>query len=773
MNTPRSTAGPDLDVAERFVTALTGAPETACTWQVFDESARKDHLKAANRHGTLKEVAPWLAAKSEEGCGIFVCVNETDLKGRKKANVTKVRAFFIDKDKGKLPAWHLPPSIIVQSVRGAHAYWLVNDGDGALKNFGDAQKALASYYDSDVSVSDLPRVMRVPGFLHRKGAPQKVVRVEADGQRLYGFADVLRGLTVPSRTAGRARSEKRRPFEGLNSDFQPGRHGDWRKIDLPGLFKAAGLYRRDLGQGKHAVVCPWGAEHTDANTDLDSSDTSTVIWAAENGGKPGFNCLHSHCVSAGRKLPHVLDVLRHDVGAAQHNADMRQGTAASATASQAGPATSQARPIDWPVSFTTKDGEIRPSKVHLENTAALLTAYGIQVRHDLMRHRMKIVVPWLNVAPEREENAALSTAIDLAERHGLSERYTLRHLPLLATEYHPAGSWVRSKPWDGTDRVSPLLASVKLRPGADAALAELLLRRWLVGCVCAAVHDKELFPAFKPQGVLTLQGAQAQGKTSWLLALAPKGSGWIAEGLDLDPHDRDSVQRLTGYWIAELGEVDATFKKADLAALKAFIIRDIDVYRTAYERREERVPRRTMLAATVNRPDFLVDPTGNRRFWTVPVESLDFNHGLDMQQVWAQVLDITIKGERWWLDQGEQQRLAVSNSAYEVPNPLRDEVDDAFRILAATSPKSSWMSLADIAGTLPSFSGRSPTAQDLTALARVLVGMGAERGPSKGHTASGNKWPVAPRTPAGVQPSTAALNTPGTQSGSPFSTKKP
>ena len=380
---------------------------------------------------------------------------------------------------------------------------------------------------------------------------------------------------------------------------------------------------------------------------------------------------------AGRKLPDVLDVLGYDVGAAQHKADMRQWTAASAAASQAGPTASQDLQIEWPVKFTSKDGEIRPSKVHLENTAALLTAYGIQVRHDLMQHRMKIEVPWLEVAPERAENAALSTVIDLAERHGLSERYTLRHLPLLATEYHPAGEWIRSKPWDGTDRVSALLASVKPRPGADAALADLLLRRWLVGCVCAAVHDQGMFPTFKPQGVLTLQGAQAQGKTSWLLALAPKGSGWIAEGLDLNPHERDSLQRLTAYWIVELGELDATFKKADLAALKGFIIRDIDVYRAAYERREERVPRRTMVAATVNRSDFLVDPTGNRRFWTVPVESLDFNHGLDMQQVWAQLLDMAIKGERWWLDKGEQQVLAalILNSRRKVHREVFESLD--------------------------------------------------------------------------------------------------
>lgn len=50
------------------------------------------------------------------------------------------------------------------------------------------------------------------------------------------------------------------------------------------------LYIRDLGSGKHAVVCPWAAEHT-----TETGDTSTVIFDGTNGRPQAFVCKHSHC----------------------------------------------------------------------------------------------------------------------------------------------------------------------------------------------------------------------------------------------------------------------------------------------------------------------------------------------------------------------------------------------------------------------------------------------------------------------------------------------
>jgi len=162
----------DLDAADRFSSLLAG--EGPVTFQTFDDDEeRKDPKLARILHGTLHTRADELGCLNEQGAGVFMMVNEGDLKGRKAGNVVRVRAVFVDLDGAPVePVVEAVPEphIIVESSPGRfHAYWVVNDVP--LDRFSFIQKALARRYGADSSVSDLCRVMRVPGFWHRKGEP--------------------------------------------------------------------------------------------------------------------------------------------------------------------------------------------------------------------------------------------------------------------------------------------------------------------------------------------------------------------------------------------------------------------------------------------------------------------------------------------------------------------------------------------------------------------------------------------------------------------------
>ncbi|MBK7742771.1 MAG: hypothetical protein IPI40_03355 [Betaproteobacteria bacterium] len=92
---------------------------------------------------------------------------------RTAANVVQVRALFVDLDGPPITpvlTSSLPPDWVVQSSPDRwHAYWKVQDC--ALGAFTAAQSALAIKFGGDPAVKDLPRVMRVPGFVHRKVTP--------------------------------------------------------------------------------------------------------------------------------------------------------------------------------------------------------------------------------------------------------------------------------------------------------------------------------------------------------------------------------------------------------------------------------------------------------------------------------------------------------------------------------------------------------------------------------------------------------------------------
>ncbi len=155
-----------LNDAMQFVERLTGSPDTPCTWQTFDD-AGKDRSLARCLHGPIASHWDTLMGLSARGAGVFVTVAETDLAGRRAANIIRVRALFVDADNGPpAVAWHVMPDIIIDGRAGLHAYWLVDDCP--LDAFPSAQKRLASYYGTDPAVHDLPRVMRLPGTINRK-----------------------------------------------------------------------------------------------------------------------------------------------------------------------------------------------------------------------------------------------------------------------------------------------------------------------------------------------------------------------------------------------------------------------------------------------------------------------------------------------------------------------------------------------------------------------------------------------------------------------------
>ena len=122
-------------------------------------------------------------------------VNEGDGQGRSKENVVRVRAVFVDDDNGKpgglekLKAAFPPPHIIVESSPGKyHGYWFVSDMP--LDQFTPMQTKLAAKFGSDPAIKDLPRVMRLPGFLHQKGEPFMTRIVEINEAPPYTMAEL-------------------------------------------------------------------------------------------------------------------------------------------------------------------------------------------------------------------------------------------------------------------------------------------------------------------------------------------------------------------------------------------------------------------------------------------------------------------------------------------------------------------------------------------------------------------------------------------------------
>jgi hypothetical protein len=177
---------PDLIQASAFLDALD--PGANFTFQNFPEGDTPSTMSPTILHGTLKEHAARLTLLNNAGHGIFVMINEGDLKGRAARNVIRVRALFVDSDNGPIQPLldaAIAPHIAVESSPGkGHGYFLVNDCP--LDKFKERQHALAARFNGDRAVCDLSRVMRLPGFFHLKNAvpfQTRLIKPATKGQK--------------------------------------------------------------------------------------------------------------------------------------------------------------------------------------------------------------------------------------------------------------------------------------------------------------------------------------------------------------------------------------------------------------------------------------------------------------------------------------------------------------------------------------------------------------------------------------------------------------
>lgn len=201
-----SVVSPDSGAAAEFLAWLD--PESpSFTFQTFDDSADKRLELARVLNGWLDRHALELQRLQRAGAGVFVIINETDLLGRTTENIKRVRALFVDLDGApleQLGRFSLTPSCIVDSSPGRfHAYWLVEGVD--LDAFKPLQQRLALLVGGDKAVCDLPRVMRLPGFLHQKGEPFLTTASLPTERLVYSRDEVVAALECAGSEAPGAR----------------------------------------------------------------------------------------------------------------------------------------------------------------------------------------------------------------------------------------------------------------------------------------------------------------------------------------------------------------------------------------------------------------------------------------------------------------------------------------------------------------------------------------------------------------------------------------
>lgn len=332
-------------------------------------------------------------------------------------------------------------------------------------------------------------------------------------------------------------------------------------------------------------------------------------------------------------------------------------------------------------------------KTTIENLIVLLNHYRIETRYNVIKKEVEIIIPDFVSSYDNLDNNCIAHIRSLCCRHGLTPSVVDDYITIVADskQHNPVVDWVRSKDWDGVDRLPLLLESLKTADSNPFHMT--LLRKYLVSGIVAAFNPTGVESA----GILVLQGPQGAGKTRWFSRLFGSDD-WFKDGALINPDDKDTISQAVQYWGVELGELDATFKRSDIASLKAFITSGTDQFRKPYERKAVKLPRRTVFCGTVNEGQYLHDETGNRRFWTIEVtDRIDSEHTIDVQQIWAQMFCEWQCGATHYLNSEEMRELNNSNLKHEAFTVWDERIGGAYN---RQTPCERPMTASDIAREL-------------------------------------------------------------------------
>jgi predicted P-loop ATPase len=359
----------------------------------------------------------------------------------------------------------------------------------------------------------------------------------------------------------------------------------------------------------------------------------------------------------------------------------------------------------------------------LANLTHLLREYEVKVVYDCIKKKLRIVIPGQAGTTDNADNTAITTVISLVTLNGMA----IGQVPALIEAIgdrniqNPVLDWINSRRWDGTDRLPSLFDTLKVREGFSNHLKKILVYKWLLSATAAAVLPR----GFKARGVLTFQGPQGIGKTSWVMSLVNDPA--LREMLikvdhHLDPHNKDSILGAITHWIVEIGELDSSFRKSDVSRLKGVLTSDSDKVRRPYAKTESEYQRRTVFCATVNEENFLVDNTGNTRWWTLPLVSIDFQHGIDMQQIFAQLSLDVAEGKQWWLTQHEEDLLEHHNRDHRSVSLMRNRLMEKIDLTRIDQPSNTNMGTTELLGLLGVTHPTNGDAKELTSLLKELLG---------------------------------------------------
>jgi len=310
----------------------------------------------------------------------------------------------------------------------------------------------------------------------------------------------------------------------------------------------------------------------------------------------------------------------------------------------------------------------KPEKLETAELLALLRSQADEIRYNVFTQQIEIkgkVVDgadrfYLKLA-EMGYKVGKELAIDCLVQVANENFYNPVTEYLLHCEQHVEPTYI-----DG-------LATAYLRPGdGGTSIYDEMLKRTLIGAVARAFD-----PGYKHDTACVIMGDQGAYKSSFWGCL---GGPFYSDALG-DISTKDDVMVLHRSWIMEWAELDHITNRKHAGQVKAFLSQAVDLLRVPYGKAVEAFPRRGIIVGTTNKTaGFLVDETGNRRFWVIPTTKTQVDQIntatllMERDAIWSAAVHAYRNGETNRLPLAMELAVQQENDAYMIESPWRSAI---------------------------------------------------------------------------------------------------
>jgi hypothetical protein len=235
--------------------------------------------------------------------------------------------------------------------------------------------------------------------------------------------------------------------------------------------------------------------------------------------------------------------------------------------------------------------------------------------------------------------------------------------------FHPVRDYLDALTWDGVERLDNWLVTYGGAQASDYVKAVGAIT--LIAAVRRVRH-----PGCKFDEMMILESEQGMDKSNMLATMAVK-EDWFTDDLPLYAKSREAIEQTRGRWIVEAADMSG-MRQAEVEQLKAFLSRQVDRGRMAYDRLVTDYPRQYVVVGTTNAEVYLQDTTGNRRFWPVKVSQFKIGDlSRDRDQIWAEAAHREAHGASIRLDPRLWNAASVEQHQRTVDEPWLEIIKDA------------------------------------------------------------------------------------------------